>query len=45
MVREDGTRVIIPVHPSWFSELKGMYTILRVDLFIPLLFPMFLASK
>ncbi|KAL8284006.1 hypothetical protein RQP46_005119 [Phenoliferia psychrophenolica] len=45
MVRDDGTRVVIPIHPSWYSELKGMWMILRLDLYIPLLFPMFLASN
>ncbi|KAK4703723.1 hypothetical protein P7C70_g2495, partial [Phenoliferia sp. Uapishka_3] len=45
MLRADGTRVVIPIHPSWWSELKGMFHILRVDLYIPLLFPLFLASN
>ncbi|KAM5530428.1 hypothetical protein V8D89_015903 [Ganoderma adspersum] len=45
MIRSDGTRVISPRHPSWKSELYGLYLTLRTDPWIVLLFPMFFASN
>ncbi|KAI5475095.1 Major Facilitator Superfamily protein [Pseudohyphozyma bogoriensis] len=45
MVRDDHTRVIVPVHPSWKSEIIGLFKCLRMDLWVCLLFPYFLASK
>jgi hypothetical protein len=45
MVRTDGTRVTTIMHPSWRSEILGLWIALRTDPFIILLFPMFLASN
>jgi hypothetical protein len=45
MVRTDGTRVTTIMHPSWKSEIVGLYVALRTDPYIILLFPMFLASN
>jgi len=45
MVRTDGTRVIVPVHPSWKTEFIGLYNCLRGHPWIVLLFPFFLASN
>ncbi|OXV07173.1 hypothetical protein Egran_05063 [Elaphomyces granulatus] len=43
--RKDGSRVITMKHPTWFSEIKGLFETLRTDLYIVWLFPMFLASN
>jgi hypothetical protein len=43
--RPDGSHVIAMKHPSWKSELFGLYQVLRSDTYIILLFPMFLASN
>jgi len=45
MVRDDGSRVTTPRHPSWKTEFKALWTALRTDPFIILLFPMFFASN
>ncbi|KXN84830.1 hypothetical protein AN958_12124 [Leucoagaricus sp. SymC.cos] len=45
MIRTDGTRVVIPQHPSWKTELIGLVVSLKNDPLIFLLFPMFLASN
>lgn len=45
MVRTDGTRVTTSRHPSWKSELYGLYLVLRNDPWIFLLVPMFFASN
>jgi len=45
MIRTDGTKVTIPRHPSWKTEIKGLYIALRDDPMIILLFPMFFASN
>ncbi|KAI1790501.1 MFS general substrate transporter [Ganoderma leucocontextum] len=45
MIRSDGTKVVPPRHPSWKSELYGLYLTLRTDPWIVLLFPMFFASN
>ena len=45
MVRTDGTRVVVPVHPSWKSEFHGLWVCLRSHPWIVLLFPFFLASN
>jgi hypothetical protein len=39
MIRTDGTRVAIILHPSWKSELIGLWVALRTDPYIVLLFP------
>jgi hypothetical protein len=45
MVRTDGTKVMLPRHPTWKAELMGLYYVLRDDPMILLLFPMFFASN
>lgn len=45
MIRADGSRVTTPRHPSWKAEFKSLWTALRTDPFIILLFPMFFASN
>ena len=45
MIRTDGTRVAFSRHPSWKSEIVGLWVALRTDPYILLLFPMFLASN
>lgn len=43
--RSDGSRVILMKHPTWKTELKGLFHILFTDWYITLLFPMFFASN
>lgn len=45
MIRSDGTRVVVPVHPSWKTEFYGLYAVLRKDYLVLLFFPYFLASN
>ncbi|KAI0685541.1 MFS general substrate transporter [Cytidiella melzeri] len=45
MIRTDGTRVLVPRHPSWKTEFWGLWVALRTDPWIVLLFPMFFASN
>ena len=45
VIRADGTRVILMKHPSWWSEIKGMYESFRFEPLIILLFPMFFVSN
>nr|CRX79206.1 hypothetical protein ls5931a1_00003 [Leucosporidium scottii] len=45
MVRVDGSRVVVPVHPSWKTEIVGLYRCLRYNVWILLLFPYFLSSN
>ncbi|KXN84831.1 hypothetical protein AN958_12125 [Leucoagaricus sp. SymC.cos] len=45
IIRSDGTRVTTPRHPSWKSEILGLWITLRTDPYVLLLFPMFLASN
>ncbi|KXT09399.1 hypothetical protein AC579_8489 [Pseudocercospora musae] len=45
VVRYDGSRVILIKHPSWKSELIGLYETLKLDPMVILLFPMFFASN
>jgi len=45
MLRTDGSKVTTPRHPSWQTEIKGLWFTLRDDPAIVLLFPMFLASN
>ncbi|KAI5891680.1 MFS general substrate transporter [Schizophyllum commune H4-8] len=45
MIRSDGTKVATPRHPSWKTEILGLYVTLKTDPMILLLFPMFLASN
>lgn len=43
--REDGSRVVLMKHPTWQSEFIGLYTTLRTEPYIILLFPMFWSSN
>ena len=45
VARPDGSRVVVMKHPTWQSEFKGLFSVLRTDWTIILLFPMFLASN
>ena len=45
VVRSDGSRVILMKHPSWQSEIWGLWETLRNDVWIVLLFPMFISSN
>lgn len=43
--RADGSHVVLMKHPSWRSELVGLWEVLKSDSYIVLLFPMFFASN
>lgn len=45
VVRDDGTRVLVPSQTTWSKELKGLFVLLKSDPWVVLLFPMFLASN
>ncbi|KAL4070509.1 major facilitator superfamily domain-containing protein [Scleroderma citrinum] len=45
MIRTDGTKVESVRHPSWKSEIYGLWVALRTDPMIILLLPMFYASN
>lgn len=45
VVRADGTHVIAMKHPSWKSEIVGMWEVLKAHSYIVALFPMFFASN
>jgi hypothetical protein len=45
VVRADGSKVIVMKHPSWKSEIAGLWQTFFTDPYIVLLFPMFLASN
>ncbi|RYN42330.1 UNC93-like protein [Alternaria tenuissima] len=45
VVRRDGSRIIMMKHPTWQSEIFGLWETLRTDPYIILLFPMFFASN
>ena len=45
MIRTDGTKVTTLRHPSWKTELYGLWIALKTDPLIILLFPMFFASN
>lgn len=45
VVRDDGTRVLVPSQTTWIKELKGLFILLRSDPWVVMLFPMFLASN
>ena len=45
VVRSDGSHVILMKHPTWQSELLGLLEVLKTDVWIVCLFPMFLASN
>ncbi|EXJ81076.1 hypothetical protein A1O3_07364 [Capronia epimyces CBS 606.96] len=43
--RSDGSRIILMKHPTWKSEIFGLFETLRSDWYILFLFPMFFASN
>lgn len=45
VLRRDGSRIILMKHPTWQSEIFGLWETLRTDPYIILLFPMFFASN
>ncbi|KAH8690017.1 major facilitator superfamily domain-containing protein [Talaromyces proteolyticus] len=45
IIRSDGTKVVMMQNPSWKSEFIGMWTTLRAEPFVILLFPMFFSSN
>jgi hypothetical protein len=45
VVRRDGSKIILMKHPTWQSEIFGLWETLRSDSYIILLFPMFFASN
>ncbi|KAJ3723946.1 MFS general substrate transporter [Lentinula raphanica] len=45
VVRSDGVRVTVPLHPSWKTQLWGLWLTLKTDPMIILLFPMFFVSN
>ena len=45
IIRADGTRVILMKHPTWQSEIFGLWEVLRSDSYILLLFPLFFSSN
>jgi MFS family permease len=45
IIRADGTKVILMKNPSWWSELKGLYTCILAEPYIILLFPMMWSSN
>jgi hypothetical protein len=45
VIRADGSKVIVMKHPSWKSEIVGLYQTFFTDPYIIFLFPMFLASN
>jgi hypothetical protein len=44
-VRRDGSRIILMKHPTWKSEIFGLWETLWSDPYVILLFPMFFASN
>ncbi|KAJ8291970.1 UNC93-like protein [Rhodotorula toruloides] len=45
MVRSDGTRVIPPVHPTWKKEVVGMWQLMRKEVILVFLLPLFFSSN
>lgn len=45
VVRSDGSKVILMQHPTWKTELVGLWETLVSDPYVVLLFPMFFASN
>ncbi|KAI5297966.1 hypothetical protein KEM56_004403 [Ascosphaera pollenicola] len=43
--RKDGSSVIAMKHPSWKTELLGLVSVIKSDIYIVALFPMFFASN
>lgn len=45
VVRRDGSRIILMKHPTWKTEIIGLWETLWSDPYVILLFPMFFASN
>lgn len=45
VIRSDGSKIILMKHPTWKTEIIGLWETLRNDPYIVLLFPMFFASN
>ena len=45
VIRKDGSHVIVMKHPSWKSEILGLYETFLTDPWVVLLFPMFFSSN
>jgi MFS family permease len=45
IIRRDGSRVILMKHPTWQSEIFGLWEVIRSDPYIILLFPMFFSAN
>jgi MFS family permease len=45
VVRRDGSRIILMKHPTWRTEILGLWETLWSDPYVILLFPMFFASN
>ncbi len=45
VLRSDGSKVVLMKHPSWKSEIVGLYEVFLTDPWVVFLFPMFLASN
>ncbi|KAF2125858.1 MFS general substrate transporter [Dothidotthia symphoricarpi CBS 119687] len=45
VVRRDGSKIILMKHPTWKSEIIGLWETLRSDPYIIFLFPLFFASN
>lgn len=45
IIRNDGSKVILMKHPTWKSEIVGLWEVLKSDFYIVTMFPMFLASN
>src|SRR4051812_42401802 len=45
VIRDDGSKVIVMKHPSWKSEILGLWETIQTDPYIIALFPMFFASN
>ena len=45
VVRRDGSKIILMKHPTWKTEIFGLWETLWSDPYIILLFPMFFASN
>lgn len=45
VIRSDGSKVILKEHPSWKSEILSLWTTIKIEPSIVLLFPMFWSSN
>lgn len=45
IIRRDGSSVVLMKHPTWKTEIFGLWETLKSDPYVVLLFPMFFASN